>query len=76
MTKQALIEKAVKVMQQLPDEKAVEVMDFAEFLFKQHEESQLRKDIHNMVSNGKTNAFLEEDEELYTLSDVKEPYNG
>ncbi|HET8828203.1 MAG TPA: hypothetical protein VFM79_02625 [Pelobium sp.] len=76
MTKQAIIEKTAKTMSLLPDEKAVEISDFAEFLFKQYEESQIIKGIGVMASKSESFTFLENEEELYSLSDVKEPYNG
>ncbi|HTN19795.1 MAG TPA: hypothetical protein VL125_04940 [Pelobium sp.] len=76
MTKKAIIEKTAKTMSLLPDEKAVEISDFAEFLFKRYEESQTTKGIGVMASKSKIYAFLEDEEELYSLADVKEPYNG
>ena len=76
MTKQTIIEKTVKAMENLPAEKAVEISDFAEFLSKQYEESQITNGIQTIASKSKTYAFLENEEELYTLSDIKEPYNG
>lgn len=76
MTKQAIIEKTTKTMTLLTDDKAVEILDFAEFLFKQQEDSQISAGIQLLASKSKTYAFLESEPELYTLSDVKEPYNG
>lgn len=40
MTKQAIIEKTAKTMKLLPEDKAVEISDFAEFIFKRYEEAQ------------------------------------
>ncbi len=76
MTKQAIIEKTAKTMSLLPAEKAIEISDFAEFLFKQYEESQITQGIQLIVSKSEMYALLETEEDLYTLADIKEPYNG
>lgn len=73
MTKQAIIEHTVNVINQLPEEKAVEISDFADFLIKRHEDVQLSKDLTNLAS-GKSFDFLNDEEDLYTESDIKEVY--
>ncbi|MEO6136148.1 MAG: hypothetical protein ABIP35_13410 [Ginsengibacter sp.] len=74
MDRQAIIERTIKAIKLLPEDKAQEISNFAEFVFKQYEESQLTKGIQSMASNGDTFNFLNEDEELYSLSDLKEVY--
>lgn len=76
MTRQAIIERTLKAINQLPEEKAVEISDFAEFMMKQYEEQQLSKGIQLLTATGKTFDFLNEEEELYTEDDLKEKYNG
>lgn len=73
MTKQAIIEHTVNVINQLPEEKAVEISDFADFLIKRYEDVQLNKDLTNLAS-GKSFDFLNNEEDLYTESDIKEFY--
>ncbi len=73
MTKQAIIEHTVNVINQLPEEKAVEISDFADFLIKRYEDVQLNKDLTNLAS-GKSFDFLNDEEDLYTESDIKEFY--
>ena len=76
MSRQALIDRTVKVLNQLPDDKAVEVSDFADFVMKRYEEHQLSQGIQQMVSTSQSFDFLNDEEELYTIADLKEAYNG
>jgi hypothetical protein len=73
MTKQAIIEHTVNVINQLPEDKAVEISDFADFLIKRYEDIQLSKDLTSLAS-GKSFDFLNDEEDLYTESDIKEVY--
>ncbi|MBK9220491.1 MAG: hypothetical protein IPO16_00005, partial [Saprospiraceae bacterium] len=41
MTKQAVIERTVKIINQLPESKAEEISDFADFVIKRYEEQSL-----------------------------------
>ncbi len=75
MTRQAIIEHTIQVINQLPQEKAIEIYDFADFLIKKYEEQLLSENIHNMIEKGGSFEFLKDDEDLYSLSDLKEKYN-
>ena len=75
MTKQTIIEKTVLIINQLPEDKTEEIFDFADFLMKRHEEYSLNKDIQNMLSQGNSFDFLNQEEELYSEEDIKEKYN-
>lgn len=74
MTKQAIIERTLKAINLLPEDKAEEISNFADFIFKQYEESQITEGIQTLVSIDKAYDFLEEDEDLYTLDDFKGIY--
>ena len=76
MTRQAIIERTIKAINQLPQDKAEEISDFAEFMMKQYEEQQLTKGIGQMATNSKAFDFLNKEEDLYTEDDLKEVYNG
>lgn len=76
MTRQAIIERTLKAINQLPEEKAEEISDFADFVIKRFEDHKLTEAIQEMTSNSKGFEFLEADEDLYTLSDLKGVYNG
>lgn len=75
MTKQIIIERTLKAINQLPEDKAEEISDFADFVFKKYEEQELSKGIQKLASESNTFNFLETEEELYTVSDLKVVYN-
>jgi hypothetical protein len=76
MTKQAIIEKTLKALNQLPDEKAREVFDFADFIVKRHEEALLNKGIQLLTADTSSFSFLNEEEEIYSLANLKKIYNA
>jgi len=76
MTRQIIIDRTIKAINQLPVDKAEEISDFADFVSKRHEEQQLTLGIQNLTTNGKAFDFLQTEEELYTVEDLKEVYNG
>ena len=76
MDRQVIIERTVKAINHLPEDKAKEISDFADFIVKQYEEQVLIEGIAHLTSNSKTFEFLKEEEDLYTEADIKEPYNG
>lgn len=76
MTKQAIIERTIKVINQLPEEKAEEISDFAEFVSKRYEEHLLAQGIQKITSEGQAFDFLNAEEDLYSIADLKEVYNG
>jgi hypothetical protein len=75
MTRESIIEKTVNAMSQLSLEKAVEISDFADFMLKKYEESLLSNGLTKIVAEGKAYQFLEEEEEIYTVNDLKELYD-
>lgn len=76
MTRQAIIERTLRAINQLPEEKAAEISTFAEFVMKQYEEHQLAQGIQKLASESSAFDFLNEEENLYTEADLKEVYNG
>ena len=75
MTKQTIIERTVKVINQLPEEKAIEISDFADFIIKRYEEQGLITGIQSVLSDSNSFEFLNKEEELYSEKDLKEIYN-
>ena len=75
MTKQAIIELTVKIINELPEDKAEEISDFANFISKRYEEQGLIKGIQNIISDGQSFDFLNKEEDLYSEKDLKEVYN-
>lgn len=76
MTKQIIIERTLKAINELPTDKAQEIYDFADFIIKRYEEHQLIQGIQKLTSESEAFEFLNNEEELYSLSDLKEVYNG
>ena len=61
MNKQLIIERTLKVINQLPEDKA--------------EKQELSKGIQKLAAEGHSFNFLESEEELYSISDLKVVYN-
>ena len=76
MTKERIIERTVSVIHQLPIDKAEEISDFADFLFKRYEEHRLQSGIQALAGTSEAFAFLDEEEDLYSLEDAKEVYHA
>ena len=76
MTRQAIIERTIKAINQLPEEKAKEISDFADFVTKRYEEHLLTQGIQKLASDSRTFDFLHNEEDVYSIADLKEVYNG
>jgi hypothetical protein len=76
MKRKAIIERTIKAINLLPEDKAEEISDFADFMTKRYDEQLLSESIQQLTSKSQTFQFLESEEDLYTLSDLKEVYNG
>jgi hypothetical protein len=76
MTKQLIIQKTVNAINQLPENKAEEISDFADFIAKRYEEHLLIAGIQQLTSDSQTFDFLQDEENLYTEADLKELTNA
>ena len=76
MTRQIIIERTMKAINQLPEDKAEEILDFADFVIKRHEEQSLTAGIQKLTAESQGFDFLNTEEDLYSLIDLKEVYNG
>lgn len=76
MTRQAIIERTIKAINQLPEDKAEEISDFADFVIKKFEDSRITESIQQLASKSQAFDFLNEEEDLYSSNDLKEKYNG
>lgn len=72
MTRQAIIDRTIKLISQLPEDRAAEISDFADFVMKRYEDQKLNQAAQQLTADSKTYAFLETEEDLYQLSDLKE----
>ena len=75
MSRQELIQYTVEHIQKLPEEKIKEVADFAEFLLSKIEDKVLIEGIQKLAARSKSYTFLEQEDELYTVNDLKERYH-
>lgn len=76
MDKSAIIEKTISIINKLPNRKAEEISDFADFLLMKYEENLLNGGIAELVEQSKVYDFLEEDEITYSVSDIKMKYEN
>ncbi|GLU51804.1 DUF2281 domain-containing protein [Dyadobacter frigoris] len=74
MSRDALIKVAIENLSKLSDQKIKEVTDFAEFLLSKSEDSMLVEGIQKMASESKSFDFLNDEEDIYTIADLKEIY--
>jgi len=74
MTRERLIKKTINNLSKLPDQKLKEVSDFAEFLLNRIEDQLMNGGIQKLVGESKTFEFLEDEEDLYSVRDLKERY--
>jgi hypothetical protein len=74
MNRQILIESTIEKISQLPDLKIKEVNDFADFLLTKIDDNIIQEGIQSLISDSKSFAYLKEEEDLYTVDDLKESY--
>lgn len=74
MTRQNLIEETISKIQKLPDVKIMQVNDFVEFLLSKINDKVIVEGIQKLISDSKTFEFLNDEEDIYTIKDIKEKY--
>jgi hypothetical protein len=74
MNKQALIENTIQTLNQLPAEKVDEVRDFAEYLLGKLDDSIISEGVQLLSSSSSALSYLNDEEDLYTVNDLKEKY--
>lgn len=74
MSKQELIDKTVDILEQLPEEKIKQINEFADFILKKLDDKTLQEGINHLLTEGKPYQFLEEEEDIYRVEDLKEKY--
>ncbi|SHI65077.1 hypothetical protein SAMN05444280_104110 [Tangfeifania diversioriginum] len=72
--REAIIKKTVKNLNQLSEERLIEVKDFVDFLLKRTEDKLLTEGIQELTSESKSFEYLNDEEDLYTVNDLKEKY--
>jgi len=74
MIREMLINRTVKTLSKLPNEKVKEVSDFTEYILKKYDEEMMQKGIEKLVSNSNAFQFLKDEEDLYSEADLKEKF--
>jgi hypothetical protein len=74
MTRESLIQRTLTAIAKLPQDKAREIADFADYIVKKYDDTILQKGIEKLVSDSNAFDFLSNEEDLYTLADLKEKY--
>lgn len=74
MKRKVLIEETIEKIQQLPDVKIQEINDFADFLLSKIDDKILLEGIQKITSDSKTFEYLKDEEDLYSVNDLKEKY--
>ena len=74
MTKETLIKRTLHSLSKLPKEKVREVSDFADYILKKYDEEVLQQGIEIIVSKSDYYDLLKNEEDLYTVEDLKEKY--
>ena len=75
MDRQVLIDNTFKKIRQLPDAKIREINDFADFLLSKIDDEIIQEGIKKLTSESKAFEFLKDEDDPYTLNDLKERYN-
>ena len=74
MKRQVLIDKTMNKISRLTDIKIKEVNDFADFLLSKIDDKIIQEGIQKIVSDSKSFNYLKDEEDLYTVEDLKERY--
>lgn len=74
MIRDKLIKKTIDSLVKLPDQRLKEVSDFVEFLLSKIDNQLMTEGIQKLVSDSKSFSFLSEEEDLYSIDDLKVKY--
>ncbi len=74
MNRRVLIKETIEKIQQLPDIKIQEIHDFADFLLSKIDNKILIEGIQKLASDSKSFEYLKNEEDLYTVNDLKVKY--
>lgn len=73
MERQQVIDKTIQYLKILPENKVEEALDYIEYLYNKNEDSILTEGMMRLSAESGSFDFLEDEEELYTYDDIKEP---
>jgi len=74
MNRSILIKETIEKIHQLPDIKIQEINEFAEFLLSRIDNKILIEGMQKLASDSKSFDYLKNEEDLYSVNDLKEKY--
>ena len=74
MTRNILFKRTIDNIEKLSDQKLQEVSDFTEFLLNKTENDEINQGMLKLAAESSSFKFLQDDEDLYTLNDLKVIY--
>ena len=74
MEREALVEKTIRKIKQLPTTRVREVNDFVEFILRKTNDALITEGLQQLSSDGHSFDFLNDEPELYTVNDLKEKF--
>lgn len=74
MSREELIKTTIENLKQLSDTKIQEVSDYVSFLSSKIDDKIISEGIKKITSNSKAYDFLQDEDELYKVSDIIEKY--
>jgi hypothetical protein len=74
MDRKGLIDRVIRKIKLLPDIKIREVNDFADFLLSRIDDKITLEGIQKLAIDSKVFEFLKDEEDLYSVNDLKEKY--
>lgn len=74
MSREELVKETVEKLGQLSNSKIQEVSDYVSFLASKIDDKIISEGIKTLASTSNSYEFLQSEEELYQLSDIKEKY--
>lgn len=75
MSKKEIIEKIINAINQLPQVKAEEISNFTDYIYNQYEVELLRAGMVVLTDESNSFEFIKNEDDVYTLADVKKIYN-
>lgn len=74
MEREIIIDETVKKLNRLPLDKLRQVEDFVDFVISRIDDKLLVEGIQKLASDSKAFEYLKNEEELYSVNDLKEKY--
>jgi hypothetical protein len=74
MERETIINETVKKLNRLPLDKLRQVEDFVDFVISRIDDKLLVEGIQKLTSDSKAFEYLKNEEELYSVNDLKEKY--